>query len=430
MGIAILIAAEIFTAIIQINFCDKAFEKKTIPVWKQVMVWVFFYIFFNTFTYLWDMPFVVKLAAFLLPLFVVFSLLYEGSLKIKLIMILFLYFIGMLSEAIVCLGGGICGISVSTALHDSKLIILYSILSKLVWFMEVKIAFLFLKKDRQIEIKITDWVEVFFVPTGSIFIVIAVFEPFAEKYFLLKLTAVFLLLIINLFTFYSYHEMQEKALYLTEKKFLSQQVESYATQLQNMGQMWKQFRKYRHEMQQKSLLIQSYITQGKYDKIKNIYKDSLDILERERNIAQTGNISFDTIINYKAAVAEKNGISLKLDALVPFDMAFEEEDLYSLLGNLLDNAIEATEKVPENERVICISVKMSGYTMHLEINNPYTGILRRKGSFYLTTKQNENEHGIGLRMVQDIGDRHHGKLSIKSEMNRFHVTLFIYDIGR
>lgn len=287
---------------------------------------------------------------FSVTFFGVLTWLYEGSIRIKLVLVLFLCLIGMLSEVMVCFIGILCGIDIIHMMGNTEVAIMYTILSKLVWFVEIKIALLFLKKNKNIVIRNMDWLEVFIVPVSSIFIVMAIFVPLTDEYVWAKLIASILILIVNLFTFYNYNELQEKALYQAERQFLTQQVENYAVQLQEMSKTWQQAREYRHDMKQRYLLIESYLNRNEYEKIRELYQQSVETLTEEDNLSKTGNVTFDTIVNYKAAVAQKNHINVKLDTMIPYDMKLEDVDLYSLLGNLFDNAIEAASKVDIEER--------------------------------------------------------------------------------
>ena len=304
MGI-ILMLVEIFTVAMQRNVCEKAFDRKAVGTVPQVTAWIAFYIISNVLTYFFEFPAWLNMVIFLTAFFAVLSWLYEGSIKIKLVLVVFLYLIGMLSEVIACFIGILCGIDILHMVQNTEVMLMYTILSKLVWFVEVKIALLFLKKNKNMVIKSTDWLEVFIVPVSSIFIVMAMFVPLTDMYIWMKLIASVLILIINLFAFYNYNELQEKALYQAERQFLTQQVENYATQLQEMSKTWQQAREYRHDMKQKYLLIESYLNQNEYEKIRNLYQQNVEVLTEDEYISKTGNISFDTIVNYKAAVAKK-----------------------------------------------------------------------------------------------------------------------------
>ena len=251
-----------------------------------------------------------------------------------------------------------------------------------------------------------------------------------DEYVWAKLIASILILIVNLFTFYNYNELQEKVLYQAERQFLTQQVENYAVQLQEMSKTWQQAREYRHDMKQRYLLIESYLNRNEYEKIRELYQQSVETLTEEDNLAKTGNVSFDTIVNYKAAVAQKNHINVKLDTMIPYDMKLEDVDLYSLLGNLFDNAIEAASKVDIEEREIKLLAKMSGNNLYLEMENPYTGNLRKQGRNYLTTKGDKNEHGLGLRIVENIINRHSGQMIIDDKENYFRIKVLLYNIGK
>ena len=202
MGI-ILMLVEIFTVAMQRNVCEKAFDRKAVGTAPQVTAWIAFYIISNVLTYFFEFPVWLNMVIFLTAFFAVLSWLYEGSIKIKLVLVVFLYLIGMLSEVIACFIGILCGIDILHMVQNTEVMLMYTILSKLVWFVEVKIALLFLKKNKNMVIKSTDWLEVFIVPVSSIFIVMAMFVPLTDMYIWMKLIASVLILIINLFAFYN-----------------------------------------------------------------------------------------------------------------------------------------------------------------------------------------------------------------------------------
>lgn len=86
-------------------------------------------------------------------------------------------------------------------------------------------------------------------------------------------------------------------MYRAEKQFLTQQVGSYAEKLREMSNVWQQIREYRHDMKQKCLLLESYLSRGQYDKIRELYQQGIENQLEDENISRTGNVSFDTIIN-------------------------------------------------------------------------------------------------------------------------------------
>lgn len=426
----VLVLAEIFTVIMERNVCEKVFDKKQKNILTQIMVWVCFFLISNGCTYFWEFPSWLNMFMFSVLFLGVLAVLYEGLFKIRLVFVVFFCLVGMLSEVIIWFAGIMCGVSAFSMQQDEEVMLVCTILSKLVWFIEIKIALLFLKKNKNVKIRRMDWLEVFAVPLSSIIVVLAMFIPFTDDFTWLKFTASVLVLVINLFTFYNYNELQEKALYHAEKEFLTQQVENYAAQLQEMSRNWQQTKEYRHDMKQKYLLVESWLKQNQYDKIRELYQQDMVIPTEEENFFKTGNISFDTIINYKASVAQKNGIKVKLTAVVPYDFVFDDVDLYSLLGNLFDNAIEAVKQITQNQRIITLTAKVSGENLYIEMENPYEGDLKRRGSTYITMKEDSREHGMGLRIVEDIAKRHDGEIIINDAEHYFNVQVLLYHIGK
>lgn len=422
----VLALAEIFTVVMERNVCEKVFDKKHTGILAQFLVWAFFYLVSNGLTYIANFPTWLNPFIFSILFFGVLSVLYEGLFKIRLVFVVFLCLIGILSEVIVCFAGNLVGIDIMHMLQNAEVMLVYMILSKLVWFIEIKAALLFLKKNKNIKIRRMDWVEVFTVPVSSIVIVLAMFLPFTDDFIWLKLAASVLVLMINLFTFYNYNELQEKALYRAEKEFLTQQVGNYAIRLQEMSRNWHQMREYRHEMKQKYLLVDTWMKQRQYDRIRELYQHEKDILAEDEYFSSTGNISFDTIVNFKASVAQKNGIKVNLTAVIPYDVMFDDVDLYSLLGNLFDNAIDAVKQTVQEERIITLTAKLSGENLYLEMGNPYTGDLKKRGFEYLTTKENSGEHGLGLRIIKDIAKRHNGEVIISDTDHYFNVKILLY----
>ncbi|MCD8039840.1 MAG: GHKL domain-containing protein [Lachnospiraceae bacterium] len=426
----ILALAEIFTVVMQQNVCKRVFDKKKKSAAVYAAVWIAFYVICNAATYFFTLLPYINMLIFAVLFFGVLSFLYEGTIKNRLVLVVFLYLLGMLSEVIVYFAALLCGIDLLRMAQNTEMLLMYTVLSKLIWFVEIKLALLFLKKNKNMPIYGMDWLEVFMVPLGSIFIVAAIFVPQGESYIWMKLAASILVLIINLFAFYNYNEMQEKALYRAKQQFLTQQIQSYAAQLREMSGAWQQAAHYRHDLKQRYLLIDSYLNNNEYEKIRELYRQSIDIPTDGENICKTGNVSFDTIVNYKAAAAKKHGIEVDLHMIVPCDAHMDDVDLYSLLGNLFDNAIEAAAGVTPERRKISLTAKMSGNNLYLEMKNPYAGDLKKQGDNYLTTKENPKEHGLGLRIIENIVNRHSGQMIIDDKEQCFRVKLLLYDIEK
>ena len=166
----------------------------------------------------------------------------------------------------------------------------------------------------------------------------------------------------------------------------------------------------------------------------NISNETVKELENIINIydsnIKTNNDALDLILTEKSLLCQKKNINLKCFADCSKLNFITEADLYSLFGNMIDNAIEAASKVDIEEREIKLLAKMSGNNLYLEMENPYTGNLRKQGQNYLTTKGDKNEHGLGLRIVENIINRHSGQMIIDDKENYFRIKVLLYNIGK
>ncbi len=101
-------------------------------------------------------------------------------------------------------------------------------------------------------------------------------------------------------------------------------------------------------------------------------------------------------------------------------------DLYTLLGNALDNAIEAAEKVPAGQaRVVCVKVWRQADLACVEVENSCTGEVRLEDGLPATSKDDARYHGFGLKSVRSIAEAHGGSLSLETQPGRFTLRVVL-----
>lgn len=158
-----------------------------------------------------------------------------------------------------------------------------------------------------------------------------------------------------------------------------------------------------------------------------MYTAELGELQRENKMIESGNIAIDSVLNFKAEAAREAKIIVKHDIRAGADVNMSNGDLNTLFGNLLDNAIEAAVKMPEGQREIDLKLHIDETAILFLIANSFDGRVERnrKGEI-VTTKPDKRNHGIGLRAVKEIVDRHKGIMTVETENGRFQVTVFLY----
>lgn len=153
-------------------------------------------------------------------------------------------------------------------------------------------------------------------------------------------------------------------------------------------------------------------------------RETQQILGKYEEIVQTGNKALDAILTHKIRQAASKNI--KITYLVDGEkLSFISDiDVYSLLGNILDNAIEAVKKVDDPEkRIISIVVSTRGYFVSISTSNYYTGTLELVDGLPRTTKADRIYHGFGLQSIKMLAEKYHGNLKIVTKGD-----IFILDI--
>lgn len=182
--------------------------------------------------------------------------------------------------------------------------------------------------------------------------------------------------------------------------------------------------KFRHDWKNHMLLLQEMLEKEEYEKAESYFKElTASTLESVHKIA-TGNELIDMILSTKMNALEENKITLQCKGVLSEFNFMKHVDVCILLSNLIDNAIEANEKV-EGFRYISLKAKKTEQLFYLEIRNPMEGKLQLEDHRILTTKEEKDNHGIGLQNVQDIIEKYNGEYHITTE-NQEYVFQMVY----
>ena len=216
-----------------------------------------------------------------------------------------------------------------------------------------------------------------------------------------------------------------------QKHFVEeQQVKAMKKRLEEAENFYGSIRKVRHEMKNHMANIKGLAGAGEYGEIEDYIRRMDETMQELEYKYVTGNAVTDVIINDKCRRAEKAGI--RFDADFRYGGEIPVFDMGIILNNLLDNAIEACEKLETGKGFIRLSLKRKKQFLILYVENSFDGAVPvSKGSpLPPTTKQSIlpgiiTEHGIGLENVRDIAERYFGGVNIKVKGDVFHVTVML-----
>lgn len=417
---AMVCVIDIFSTFLQRVFCENTLTKKCKSKAVEFTMWIGYLFVFNLLTYKVIHTAWGNMIVFFLSFYITIRVLYADTVRTLIATTIFMYLSGMCAELLVFYGQLLIP---GQMVSDSNL---YVILSKIVWFCLIKFVSLFVKMRKNTELNIGDWLEVFIVPAGSIWIMIALYVQRENEKSLFNFVAVAMVMVINIFTYYLYDKSKEVVERKIKEKLLLEQCDYYMRQNKESTEWWQELRRFRHDMKQHYILEKTLLEANDYDALKKYCNENLSIVEGRKLSARTGNFYFDSIINYKADLAERQRIKLEMSLHVPSDAQVNTEDLCICLGNLIDNAMEAVEELPD-DKIIVLKVWVDKKNLFLAISNRYLQERTKKGLKYQTTKDDAKQHGLGLSIVDRVITKYNGKMEIRDENSVFEVTILLYD---
>ena len=212
-----------------------------------------------------------------------------------------------------------------------------------------------------------------------------------------------------------------------DKRIAAYQRELIETHYQEVENMYRQIRGWRHDYRNHIQTMKVLAANGDMAGIK-AYLDELDTdLNSVDTVVKTGNPMADAILNSKLSLARSKCITVRCDAHIPVRLKMSELDLCCIIGNLFDNAIEASLSLPEAERLIRVYMDMKGTQLYISFTN-FTSAkkLTKVGKRFQTSKG--EGHGFGLVRIDNIVERLDGYLSRNSEDGAFTTEILIPQI--
>ena len=209
-----------------------------------------------------------------------------------------------------------------------------------------------------------------------------------------------------------------------DKRIAAYQRELIETHYREVENMYRQIRGWRHDYRNHIQMMKVLAASGDMDALK-VYLDELDTdLNTVDTVVKTGDPMADAILNSKISLARSRNIPTQVDAHIPVKLKMSELDLCCIIGNLFDNAMEASMALPEEKRMIRVYMDMKGTQLYISFTN-FTAAkkLSKVGKGFKTSKG--EGHGFGLVRVDDIVSRYDGYLSRNSEDGAFTTEILI-----
>lgn len=209
-----------------------------------------------------------------------------------------------------------------------------------------------------------------------------------------------------------------------DKRLVAYQGELIQTHYEEVENMYKQVRGWRHDYRNHIQVMKSYAAAGDLDAIQKYLSELDEDLSTVDTVIKTGNKMTDAILNSKISLAKSRNIPVVADAHVPVALKTSEIDLCIIIGNLFDNAIEASLELPEDKRMIRIYMDMKNTQLYMSFTNlTASGKMKKSSGRFQTTKG--RGHGFGLIRIDNIVERYGGYLSRNSEDGAYTTEILL-----
>ena len=287
------------------------------------------------------------------------------------------------------------------------------------------------KENQYAEIPLRYFIITLLVPASSIYMMHHIFlmAAFHAEYSFFSVVASILLLLVNYVIFMVYDRMGQAAELQSRNRLYEQQLDLCSHQAEERELHYLELRRMRHDMKNHLSGLLGMINAGQTkeagDYIQKMLDDSIGTATGE--VSHTGNIVVDSLVNYKYGLALKDGIQFEARVFIPSVLPFQGGHLAIILGNLLENALEACRKLPQERRYIILEATYTKEMLQICIKNSSPEESKKDSSGrYLTTKEDTGWHGIGLASVEQALADYDGELFTQHEDGEFRASAVLY----
>lgn len=228
-----------------------------------------------------------------------------------------------------------------------------------------------------------------------------------------------ILLFINFLNFYIYNLEQESFKAQHKLKLIETSNYAYQNQIKIMNESQQKIRFLRHDFYRHINKLKNLSEENDVQSIKQYLNEMEDAVVVKKEYSKTGNDDVDSLLNYELSLAAEFGAEIIYDVNLPEKLNISSFDITIILGNLMDNAIEALRN--SEKKLLKVNIQFNKGIIRIDIENSYDPKYKKK--------HDGREHGIGLLSVENTLQKYHGKLDSYPypEESKYHTTAIFYN---
>ena len=317
---------------------------------------------------------------------------------------------------------------ISDQQHKIASVLVYLLVKVILFFLILVIRKWFAKKSME-KMLDTEWLRFMFFPVFTIAAISAMLSVFeyvqtAEQANLLAVIA-FGMVGMNIIVFYLINDIVEREMKIHENKVFQIQAKDQLEMYRSISENFDNHKRKTHEYKNQISCIESLLDKKQYSKLEEYVKKIYSSLNNESDAINTNNVIVNAILNTKYQEADAKGIVFVFRVNDLSELKIKDEDVVTILSNLLNNAIEACETC-EDKKVIKFKFVKENDMIIIAVKNTFNYDLKyENGEIKSTKTANVDEHGVGIKNVLKSIEKYDGSYVIEDKNKEFFFSIII-----
>ncbi len=399
--------------------------------YKLILSYVAFCVFTN-FTFFVFYNSYINLVVGIGGLFVIAFFNYQATIVKKLIAVISITLIGMVIEILV---GSIYSIVTINTLHYvsylTNISLYLFVIPKFLSYLLIRLITIFytnndLKYDEKMPLNIS--IQLILIPMISIVVLVVAFNFFAEAdMFLIGFSIITVLTIsTNIILFNLYNIINLRLNKATENLLLNQQIEYYSQLYDTVAKERENEHIFKHNLKNNLLSVIASIKEGRYRGAVSEINKLIENNETTTKLYVKIPI-INTLLNFKTAEAKEKNVLIEPIITAHGELNIRNSDIANILGNLIDNAVEACDaNEAQNDKKIDLVIMRKNNNLFISIKNKYTHQIKKREEKFLSKKRGFKSYGVGLKTVEKLVLENNGVITVKYKDSFFNVEIILF----
>lgn len=231
--------------------------------------------------------------------------------------------------------------------------------------------------------------------------------------------------VINVLAFYFIGNILEKEEQVQKARLMQEKLENQMEMYRNTQESETRYRRYLHDYKNQLGCIHGMLKAGEVEEALDYIEELNSGIRKGEDCVDTNHLVVNTVLNQKYQYARERGITMVMSVNDLSGLTMSKEDIVALLVNLLDNAVEACEKLDGN-KIIQFKMMLEEEELTVSVRNPVKEPVVIKGKRILTTKREKDEHGIGFLNINSVIEKNHGTSILKCQDGWFYFSAVLH----